>query len=61
MEKSVIQPVIVRVDVQKYRAIRHELLDSGETFNGLVNKLLDEHIGRARKTDSHRGINSIEG
>ena len=49
MEKSEIQPVLVRVDVQKYRAIRHELLDNGETFNGLVNKLLDEHIGKERE------------
>jgi hypothetical protein len=47
MEKSELRPVLVRIEEEKYRQLRHELIDKRETFNALVNKLLDEHIAKS--------------
>jgi hypothetical protein len=47
MEKSELRPVLVRIEEENYRRLRHELIDRHETFNALVNKLLDEHMAQA--------------
>jgi hypothetical protein len=47
MEKTKLRPVLVRIEEEKYRQLRHDLIDRRETFNALVNKLLDEHMAKA--------------
>lgn len=52
MEKSELRPVLVRIEEEKYRQLRHDLIDRRETFNALVNKLLDEHMASSMRGGS---------
>ena len=47
MEKTELRPVLIRIEEEKYRQLRHDLIDRRETFNALVNKLLDEHMAKS--------------
>jgi hypothetical protein len=51
--KKKIQPVMVRLDKEKYIKVRHELLDQGVTVNAFINRLIDEHLGA--RSDHQRG------
>jgi hypothetical protein len=50
MEKTELRPVLVRIEEKKYRQLRHDLIDRRETFNALVNKLLDEHMAKSGRS-----------
>ena len=49
MEKPESQKVLVTIDAEKYRTLRHKLIDRRETFNGLVNRLIDQHLSSSRR------------
>jgi hypothetical protein len=58
--KKKIQPVMVRLDKEKYLKVRHELLDEGVTVNAFINRLIDKHLTAKREGNAQPAAIAVE-
>jgi hypothetical protein len=58
--KKKIQPVMVRLDKEKYLKVRHELLDAGVTVNAFINGLIDKHLTGKREGNADSASIAVE-
>ena len=45
---GMVSTVTIRVERSKYKTLRHETINTGVSFNSLVNRLLDQHLNNKR-------------